>query len=200
MEGGWTSSDGRRLGYARVSTADQKLRLQTDMLTHAGCDPIFSDHGFSGAKSERPGLEDLLSEARPGDMIVVYRLDRLSRSVQHLSDLIVRFHEDGIHFCSLSEGIDTATPGGKMVFHVFAAFAEFQRDIISENTIEGLRAARRRGATLGRPRAITSEQALEAYQAMTDAGRTAMELAATLGVAPITLSRAFVRYGLGGAS
>lgn len=191
-----TAGSGRKLGYARVSMPDQKLRMQLDALEQAGCDAVFSDHGISGAKAERPGLDELLSAARPGDMVVVYKLDRLGRSVFHLSDLLVRFNGEGIHFCSLSEGINTATPGGKMVFHVFAAFAEFQRDIISENTIEGLKAARRRGKTLGRPCALTFEQALGAYECMTDAGGNVLDLAMALGVAPITLGRAFVRYGL----
>ena len=133
---------GRRIGYARVSTADQKLRMQLDGLKAAQCDEIFKDHGISGGKASRPGLDQALKTLRRGDALVVFKLDRLSRSVQHLSDLLVRLGNEGIHFCSLAEGINTTTPGGKLVYHLFAAFAEFQRDVISENTALGSEALR----------------------------------------------------------
>lgn len=120
---------GRRIGYARVSTADQKLRMQLDALQSAGCDAIFKDHGISGGKASRPGLNRAIAALQPGDVLIVLKLDRLGRSVQHLSDLLVRFQSEGIHFCSLAEGINTTTPGGKLVYHLFAAFAEFQRDM-----------------------------------------------------------------------
>lgn len=127
----WTGLEipGRKIGYARVSTTDQKLDMQLDALNGSGCEQIFTDHGVSGAKASRPGLDEALEVMQPGDAIVVYKLDRLGRSVQHLSDLLVRLRGEGIHFCSLSEGINTTTPGGKLVFHMFSSIAEFQRDL-----------------------------------------------------------------------
>lgn len=136
---------GRKIGYARVSTRDQKLRMQRDALAAVGCDEIFEDHGVSGKLHNRPGLDSLLRVLQPGDTVVLFKLDRLGRSVLHLADLLVRFRDEQIHFCSVAEGINTATPGGKLVYHLFSAMAEFHREIIVENTIEGLAAARRRG-------------------------------------------------------
>ncbi|OSQ47218.1 invertase, partial [Thalassospira alkalitolerans] len=143
---------GRKIGYARVSTKDQKLRMQRDALEAAGCDATFEDHGVSGAKGSRPGLDAMLEGLSSGDSVVVFKLDRLGRSVLHLADLLVRFEHEGVHFVSLSEGINTTTPGGKLVFHIFSAMAEFQREIIIENTCAGIDAAKQRGVTLGRPR------------------------------------------------
>ena len=114
---------GRLVGYARVSTPEQRLDLQIDCLKSAGCVRIFKDHGISGAKAKRPGLDAMLADLQRDDMVVVYKLDRLGRSVLHLSDLLVRFQHEGIHFCSLSEGINTATPAGKLTFHLFSAVA-----------------------------------------------------------------------------
>ena len=142
---------GAKIGYGRVSTLEQKLDMQLDALNAVQCDKIFSDQGVSGAKASRPGLDKALRVLSPGDMLVVFKLDRLGRSVLHLADLLTRFHNEDIHFCSLSEGINTATPGGKLVFHVFAAVAEFQRDLIRENTIHGLQAARDRDKSWGGP-------------------------------------------------
>jgi DNA invertase Pin-like site-specific DNA recombinase len=142
---------GRRLGYARVSTRDQKLDIQRDALKRAGCARIYEDHGVSGGVSERDGLDQLLDDLNEGDTVVVYKLDRLGRSVHHLSKLLIRFQINAIHLCSLSEGLNTTTPGGKCMFHMYSAFAEFQRDIILENTQAGLEAARARGIRLGRP-------------------------------------------------
>ena len=184
---------GRKLGYARVSTKDQKLRMQIDGLRAAGCDRIFEDHGVSGAKAARTGLDALLREVRRGDTVTVFKLDRLGRSVLHLADLLVRFERQGIHFCSLSEGINTATPGGKLVYHLFSAFAEFQRDLIVENTQEGLSAAKRRGQQLGRPRKISHDAALEAQRQLDQSGVPKLLLAERLGVSRITLERALHR-------
>ena len=117
------AAPGRKIGYARVSTKDQRLRMQRDGLNAAGCDLIFEDHGVSGKESSRSGLDTMLAELRAGDTVVVFKLDRLGRSVLHLADLLVRFQKDGIHFCSLSEGINTTTPGGKLVYHLFSALA-----------------------------------------------------------------------------
>ena len=104
---------GRKIGYARVSTKDQKLRMQRDALEAVGCDAVFEDHGVSGAKESRAGLDAMLSKLEPGDSVVVFKLDRLGRSVLHLADLLVKFEQESVHFVSLSEGINTTTPGGK---------------------------------------------------------------------------------------
>ncbi|WP_095589614.1 recombinase family protein [Actibacterium ureilyticum] len=171
------SAPGRRIGYARVSTKDQKLRMQRDALEAVDCDLIFEDHGVSGTKASRSGLDDMLTELQEGDTVVVFKLDRLGRSVLHLADLLVRFQREGIHFCSISEGINTATPGGKLVYHLFSAFAEFQRDIIAENTIAGLEAARKRGTRLGRPPTLHIETVLAAHRAIQQDGLSVAEAA-----------------------
>ncbi len=185
---------GRKLGYARVSTKDQSLIMQCDALLAAGCDALFDDHGLSGASASRPGLDALLNELRSGDMVVVYRLDRLGRSVLHLADLLVRFRSDGIHFCSLCEGINTTTPGGKLVYHVFSAVAEFQREIIVENTIEGMNAARRRGKHVGRPYSLRPEEIAEAHRLYVRRRHSKDEIAARYGISRITLDRAIQRF------
>ncbi|MBL27109.1 MAG: invertase [Rhodospirillaceae bacterium] len=187
---------GRRVGYARVSTRDQKLRMQLDALKAVECSPIFRDHGVSGAKGERPGLDRMLNDLRPGDTVVVFKLDRLGRSVLHLSDLLVRFAREDIHFCSLSEGINTTTPGGKLVYHVFAAVAEFQREIIVENTLGGLEAARRRGTRLGRPRALEPDDVVNLHRLLTQENADMEQLAERFSVSPVTVTRAFRRHGL----
>ena len=187
---------GRRIGYARVSTADQRLDMQLDALAAVGCEPVFSDHGVSGAKASRPDLDAALKAVRAGDVFVVFKLDRLGRSVLHLADLLTRFHAEGVHFCSLSEGINTTTPGGKFVFHVFSAVAEFQRDMIHENTVSGLKAARERGKRLGRPPALDERSVLEAHRAVMQGGITVTEAARRIGASRATLSRSFERLGL----
>lgn len=187
---------GRRIGYARVSTQDQKLRMQLDALKAAACERIFKDHGVSGGKASRPGLDKALKTLQRGDALVVLKLDRLGRSVQHLSDLLVRFGNEGIHFCSLAEGINTTTPGGKMIYHVFAAFAEFQRDIIRENTVLGLEAAKQRGARVGRPRLLDINEILEGHRHVTQFGIPIGEVAERLEVSHATLTRGFKWAGL----
>lgn len=180
---------GRRIGYARVSTKDQKLRMQRDALCDVACEKVFEDHGVSGSKASRQGLDAMLEELREGDTVVVFKLDRLGRSVLHLSDLLVRFRNEGIHFCSLSEGINTTTPGGKLVYHLFSAFAEFQRDIIVENTIAGLEAARKRGTRLGRPPALEIETVMTAHQQISQKGLSLSEAARILDADRTTLGR-----------
>ena len=187
---------GRRLGYARVSTKDQKLRMQRDALNTVECQHIFEDHGISGAKGSRPGLDALLAEMRAGDSVIVFKLDRLGRSVLHLADLLVRFQNEGIHFVSLSEGINTTTPGGKLVFHIFSAVAEFHRDIIVENTTAGIEAARKRGVTLGRPRALGIDAITEAHRMMVQDCLTPSEIARLFGVHRRTVTRALDRERL----
>ena len=186
---------GRKIGYARVSTKDQKLRMQLDGLNAVGCDLIFEDHGISGAKAKRPGLDKMLKELKSDDTVVVFKLDRLGRSVLNLSDLLVRFQRDGIDFCSMSEGINTTTPGGKLVFHIFSAVAEFHRDLIVENTVAGMEAARRQGKHLGRPYALKVDEIVLAHELVFQRDFSMAEAAKKLSVAPITLSRAFQRYG-----
>lgn len=195
---GWLDikSTGRRVGYARVSTADQKLRMQLDALEVVNCDRIFKDHGVSGAKSRRPGLDKLLAYIEPGDTVVVFKLDRLGRSVLHLADLLVKFRNDGIEFCSMSEGINTTTPGGKLVYHLFSAFAEFQREVIVENTIAGLEAARRRGKPIGRPRSLSPQSVALAHEMMSQRGLSPKIVATRLGVSRPTLDRAIKRLNV----
>ncbi len=194
----WPNIDcsGRRIGYARVSTADQKLRMQLDALNAVNCDSIFKDHGVSGAKSSRPGLDDMLAYIRPGDTVVVFKLDRLGRSVLHLADLLVKFRNEDIHFCSLAEGVNTTTPGGKLVYHLFSAFAEFQRDIIIENTREGMRAAKRRGSLIGRPHSLSADSVMEAHRLIAQSGARREDVARNLGVCRMTLDRAIKRLEL----
>jgi len=142
------------IGYARVSTQDQTLDLQTDALKRDGCEKIFPDM-TSGAKSERPGLQDAMDHLRPGDTLVVWRLDRLGRTLKHLIATITDLNEKGIGFKSLQENMDTTTSGGKLIFHIFGALAEFEREVIRERTNAGLHAARARGRLGGRPKIQT---------------------------------------------
>jgi len=139
------------IGYARISTLDQNLDLQLDALKRAGCEKIFQDEGFSGAKAKRPGLDDTLAALKPGDHLIVWKLDRLGRSLRHLIDLITMFEARGIGFTSLSDGIETTTPIGKLFFHLSGAFAEYERSINSERTKAGMAAAKARGVRIGRP-------------------------------------------------
>lgn len=143
-----------RIGYARVSTTDQHLQLQTDALHVAGCERVFTDM-VSGARGERPGLMAALAACRPGDTLVVWKLDRLGRSLSHLVGTVRDLGAQGIGFTSLQEQLDMTTTGGKLVFHIFAALAEFERDLIRERTNAGLAAARARGRQGGRQRAST---------------------------------------------
>ena len=141
-----------KIGYARISTTDQKMDLQLDALRAAGCEEIFTDIGISGATAKRPGLDQLLDTIQSGDILMVWKFDRMGRSVRHLADLLGRFHNQGVEFRSLSEGIDTSTMGGKLVFYIFSAIGEFERDLISERTKSGMAAAKKRGVHVGRPR------------------------------------------------
>ena len=141
-----------QIGYARVSTEEQTLNLQLDALKAAGCDRRFTDTA-SGAKADRPGLREALDHLRAGDTLVVWRLDRLGRSLRHLIETVTTLAERGVGFKSLTESIDTTSPGGKLIFHLFGALAEFERDLIRERTRAGLIAARARGRKGGRPHA-----------------------------------------------
>jgi DNA invertase Pin-like site-specific DNA recombinase len=176
------------IGYARVSTVDQTLALQQDALEKAGCERIFTDTA-SGAKAERIGLADAVAYAREGDVLVVWRLDRLGRSLKHLIETITSLNERGIGFKSITEAIDTTTSGGKLIFHIFGALAEFERDIIRERTHAGLTAARARGRKGGRPRVLTPKKAQMAQALYNDKNNTISEICRTLNISRATLYR-----------
>ena len=154
---------GDLIGYARVSTEDQDPALQLDALKAAGCVKIFTDKA-SGALDRRPRLDRLLDQLRPGDTVAVWRLDRLGRSLKHLIALIEDLEDRGVGFRSLTEGMDTTTPGGKLVFSIFGALAEFERALIRERTKAGLAAARARGRKGGRPSVMAPEKIMVARQ------------------------------------
>ncbi|OGT31697.1 MAG: hypothetical protein A3E87_02875 [Gammaproteobacteria bacterium RIFCSPHIGHO2_12_FULL_35_23] len=146
-----------KVGYARVSTEDQNLHMQEDALKSAGCEEIYTDVA-SGSKSQRPGLDKALAYIREGDTLVVWKLDRLGRSIQHLIQTVTLLQEKKILFKSLQENIDTGTSSGKLIFHIFGALAEFERDLIRERTDAGLKAARVRGRMGGRPPVLDNRQ------------------------------------------
>jgi DNA invertase Pin-like site-specific DNA recombinase len=176
------------IGYARVSTLDQTLALQQDALTAAGCEHIYTDT-VSGSVTNRPGLTQALSHLRAGDTLVVWRLDRLGRSLSHLMETVRELHGQGIGFRSLQEQIDTTTSGGKLVFHVFGALAEFERDLIRERTHAGLAAARARGRLFGRPHALTPKQVKQLQSLAQDERTTVGEICETLGISRATYYR-----------
>src|SRR5687768_540872 len=170
-----------RIGYARVSTDDQDLALQRDALTAAGCDKLFTDTA-SGAQAERPGLTEALVFCRPGDTLLVWRLDRLGRSLTNLIALMNQLAEREIGFQSLSEQVDTTTSGGKLIFHIFGALAEFERELIRERTRAGLAAARTRGRQGGRPPKLDTERKRKMAQALYDDGTHSIDdICQTLG-------------------
>ena len=180
-----------KIGYVRVSTEDQKLDMQIDALKAAGCARIFSDHGVSGARADRPGLDDALAALRPGDQFIVWKLDRAGRSVHHLAELLRFFQTRDVEFCSLTEGIDTSTPCGKFLYNVLGAVAEFILDMNRERTIEGMAAARRRGKRIGRPPKLTSGQIRKATVLTRD--KSMQEIADMYCVERTTLSKAIKR-------
>ena len=143
-----------------MSTKDQDIALQVDALRAAGCEArdIYTDHGVSGKLAKRPGLDKALARLQPGDTLVVWKLDRLGRSLKHLVDVVTGLGERGVGFRSLTESIDTATNGGKLIFHIFAAIVEFERGLIIERTEAGLEATRAQGHVGGRPKALSCEQ------------------------------------------
>ncbi len=178
------------VGYARVSTGEQTLDLQLDALKGAGCGRVFEETA-SGAKADRVVLAELLAYLRAGDTLVVWRLDRLGRSLGHLIETVAELAERGVGFRSLTERIDTTTPGGKLVFHVFGALAEFERDLVRERTQAGLAAARARGRTGGRPKKLADPKQLALALALYDGGQTDVTtICRTLGVSRATLYRA----------
>jgi len=181
-----------KIGYARVSSDDQNLDLQRDALDRAGCERLFTDK-ISGAKADRPGLAAALEFARRGDLVVVWRLDRLGRSLGELVAMVDQLEAAGVGFESLTERIDTSTAAGELVFHVFGAIAQFERRLIVERTQAGLAAARARGRKGGRP--AVSDDTIAAIRTLATSDRTPGEICKVLGIARST----FYKYAGGAA-
>lgn len=174
------------IGYARVSTQDQNPQLQKDALSKAGCERIFEEKA-SGAQRDRPALKDALSYLRKGDTLVIWKLDRLARSLKQLLETVELLEQESIGLKSLTENIDTTSAGGKLVFHLFGALAEFERSLIRERTLAGLEAARKQGRVGGRPRSLSDEDILKAKAMLRDPDISAKEVATTMGVSVSTL-------------
>jgi len=177
-----------KIGYARVSTDEQNLDLQLDALKAAGCKQIFTDEGISGITKDRDGLSQALSVVGDGDILVVWKLDRLGRSLGFLCELIEQLKGQEAGFQSLTDGIDTTTTGGKLVFHIMGALAEFEHDLIKERTKAGMKAAKKRGKHVGRPKALSKGQ-VQHMKELLDAGKTQAEVAELLGVSANTIGR-----------
>ena len=190
----WTRPDGEihgagfKLGYARVSTLDQNLDLQEHALKEAGCGEIYIEQ-MSGAVTDRPALRKALEYARSGDTLIVWKLDRLARSMKQLIETVEKLRLRGIGFRSLTEAIDTTTPQGVLVFHIFSALAEFERALIRERTRAGLKAAKRMGRTGGRPAKLTEDDLDIARTLLVNPDITVADVADRIGVSPATLYR-----------
>ncbi len=178
-----------KIGYARVSTDAQETRLQMDALTRAKCAGIYQEK-VSGARTERPELVKFLDTARKGDVVIVWKLDRLARSMRQLIDTTVLLNEHGVELHSLTENIDTTTPSGKLTFHVFAALAEFERDLLRQRVNAGLKAARRRGRVGGRPKALDEADLKKARALLRSGDYSKVQIAEDLQVSRHTLWRA----------
>lgn len=178
---------GKLIGYARVSTSDQTTALQIDALKAAGCDRIFEDE-MSGAKTNRPGLDQCLQYMREGDTLVVWKLDRLGRSLQHLLEVVNCLNSRKIGFKSLTESIDTTTNSGRLIFSIFASLSEFERGVIRERVSAGLIAARKRGRVGGRPK-VCNESKRNAIFALHKQGLTTAEICKSLGISRATYFR-----------
>lgn len=176
------------VGYARVSTLDQDLSLQLDALAAAGCSKVFEDRA-SGARADRAGLQTALEYVRDGEVLVVWKLDRLGRSLPHLIETVMALSQRGVGFRSLTEAIDTTTPGGRLIFHIFGALGQFERDLIGERTRAGLTAAAIRGRKSGRKPVITDEKLTRA-RGMAGKGLTVREIATRLKVGKTALYEA----------
>ena len=175
------------IGYARVSTQDQNLDLQTEALTKAGCKKVFDDK-VSGRRAERPGLAKAMEMLREGDTLVVWKLDRLGRSVKHLVELVGELHQQGVQFKSLTDAIDTGTPSGRFFFHVMASLAEMERELTVERTRAGLEVARQLGRMGGRKRQLTDSK-IESAKKLLANGVPPRDVAKNLGVSVPTLYR-----------
>lgn len=183
----------KKIGYARVSTNDQNLALQIDALKSAGCKKIFCDQGVSGNIGARPGLTEALNFLRKDDELIVWRLDRLGRSLINLIRLLEDLGKKGISFRSLNENIDTSSSGGKLIFHLMAALAEFERALISERTKAGIVSAKARGKHVGRPPSLSQKQLLYAISMIEDNDLSVLEAAEKVNVSQRTLKR-FIKH------
>lgn len=181
-----------KIGYARVSTEDQNIDLQRRALEAAGCEQIFTDR-VPGASEKRPGLDRALAKCTAGDVLVVWKLDRLGRSLSHLIGVIKEIGDRDVGFQSISESIDTTTAGGRLVFHMMGAIAEFERSLIAERTAAGIAAARKRGVKLGRRKVLSGSQVRHA-KSLIDAGESPAAVARTLNVGRSTLYRALEEH------
>ncbi len=182
------------IGYARVSSEDQNTDLQIDALKKADCQEIFQEK-VSGKSKDRPELETCLRVLREGDSLIVWRLDRLGRSLEHLVQIVSELETRKIGFKSLTESIDTTNAGGKLIFHIFAALAEFERNLIRERTIAGLKAARARGRVGGRKAKLTAADTRKAAAMLLDPMVTKTEVAKHFGISRVTLNSALIRGG-----
>ena len=187
------------IGYARVSTQDQNPALQTDALVAAGCEQVFHEMA-TGATRERPELVACLRTMRKGDTLVVWKLDRLARSLKDLVEIIDDLQKRGVGFRSLTEAIDTTSTGGRLVFHIFGALAEFEHSLIRERTIAGLAAARARGRRGGRKLAMSKTDVRKAAAMLSDPAITKTEVARHFGVSRVTLNAALAREGFNGSA
>lgn len=183
-----------KIGYARVSTLEQDEALQRDALTTAGCERIFVDKA-SGKLEHRPALDGMLEQLRVGDTVVVWRLDRLGRSLRNPIDVMQDLDRRSVGFVSLTESIDTTTPGGRLIFHIFGALAEFERDLIRERTMAGLAAARARGRKGGRPTVWTAEKLRIAQQMYESREHDVATIARVVGVSRASVYRALMSRG-----
>jgi len=177
-----------KIGYARISSADQSLSLQQDALAAAGCHRVFSDTA-SGARQDRPELQRALEQLREDDVLITWRLDRLGRSLKHLIDIVSDLEEQGVGFVSLQEGFDTTTNGGRLVFHIFGALADFERGLIRERTMAGLQAARARGRKGGRPEKLKSSQVRTLVSMYNSKQHSIAEISRTFAVSRPTIYR-----------
>ncbi|MEL6692376.1 MAG: recombinase family protein [Pseudomonadota bacterium] len=177
-----------RMAYARVSSADQSLALQRDALARAGYDELFEDHGVSGVAAKRPGLEAALECLQPGDTLVVWRLDRLARSMRELVDIVDDLNHRKIGFLSICEHIDTSSAVGELILHVLSAIAHFERRLIQERTIAGIKAAKERGVVFGR-QPVLEESEIKKAKAMIANGEAVANVARSLQVGRSTLYR-----------
>lgn len=187
-----STRSGHLIGYARVSTADQTPQAQIDALQGVGCARVFTEHA-SGADRNRPQLAAALDHLNAGDTLVVWRLDRLGRSMTDLLAIVTGLGERGVDLMSITEAIDTSTPAGRLVFHLAGAFSQFERDLIRDRTVAGLEAARSRGRVGGRPPAL-DENDVEAMHTMLAAGMNKRAVARALKVAPATIDRTLLRH------
>ncbi|KUJ74541.1 DNA invertase [Thiomicrospira sp. XS5] len=185
------------IGYARVSTQDQNLELQQDALEKEGCEQTFQEK-ITGKNKERPELETCMKMLRDGDVLVVWKLDRLARSLKDLIEIVSELESRGVGFKSLTESIDTTSPGGKLIFHIFGALSEFEHSLIRERTLEGLKAARARGRKGGRKPAMNRSDVQKAAAMLKDPLITKTEVAKHFGVSRLTLNKSLNREGYDG--